>query len=159
MQLLTTMPLSMILAGAANPLNASELIFPTLECIHILGFAMMIGSIAILDFRVLGYGLTRQTTAELYKSLSPWTWVGMAFIFFSGPLMYSSDPDMYYLNWAFLIKMICLAAALVFHFTVRSKTVRQGTEGSGKAIACVSLLLWGSVVFGGIFIGFVTEGL
>lgn len=150
------MPLLMILAAGVN---ASELIFPTLECIHIVGFAMLIGSIAILDFRLLGYGMTEQQPPELYKSLMPWTWIGMAFIFLSGPLMYSSDPDMYYLNWAFIIKMLCMIAALVFHFTVRSKVVGLGAPGTGKAVACVSLLLWASVVFGGIFIGFVTEGL
>lgn len=151
------MPLLMILAAGVN---ASELIFPTLECIHIIGFAMLIGSIAILDFRLLGYGMTEQRPPELYKSLMPWTWIGMAFIFFSGPLMYSSDPDMYYLNWAFLIKMICLLAAIVFHFTFHSKVIRLGaSEGTAKLVATISLLLWGSVVFGGIFIGFVTEGL
>ena len=149
------MPL-MILAQALNALNASELIFPTLECFHIVGFGLLIGTIAIVDFNLLGYGMTRQTPAELYKSLSPWMWLGMAFIFFSGLLMYSSDPDMYYLNWAFLIKMACLVAAMVFHFSVRNRAVRAG---SGKGVALVSLLLWGSVVFGGIFIGFISEGL
>lgn len=150
----------MLLAASANPLNASELIFPALECFHIVGFGILVGSISILDFRLLGIGMTRQTPPELHKSLSPWTWLGFALIFFSGPLMYSSDPDMYYLNWSFVIKMICLATAIVFHFTVRSKVVRQGIPpGKSKAVASVSLLLWAAVVFGGIFIGFINEGL
>ena len=150
----------MLLAAITNPLNGSELIFPALECFHIVGFGILIGSIAILDFRLLGIGMIRQSSAELDKSLSPWTWVGMAFVFFSGPLLYSSDPDMYYLNWAFLIKMACLAAALIFHFTVRSKVVRRGASpGTSKAVAYASILLWASVVFCGIFIGFVSQGL
>jgi hypothetical protein len=150
----------LIQAGVADALNGSELIFPALEMFHILGFAMLIGSIAIVDFRLLGVGLTRREPAELSKSLFPWTLLGLVFIFFSGPLMYSTDPDMYYLNWSFLIKMACLLTALVFHFSIHRKIVNQGASaGSAKAVACTSLTLWASVVFGGIFIGFVNQGL
>ena len=145
-------------AANANPLNGSELIFPALECTHIIGFALLIGSIALVDFRMLGIGLTREQPAELNKSLFPWTLAGLVLIFFSGPLMFSTDPDMYYLNWAFLIKMACLAAALAFHFSIHRRTVKQPAGGS-KAVACTSLVLWASVVFGGIFIGFIDQGL
>ncbi|HEV2201464.1 MAG TPA: DUF6644 family protein [Bryobacteraceae bacterium] len=140
-------------------MNGSELIFPALECAHIIGFALLIGSIALVDFRLLGVGLTRQEPAELSKSLFPWTLAGLVLIFFSGPLMFSTDPDMYYLNWAFLIKMACLAAALVFHFSIHRETVRRGASAGAKAVACASLTLWASVVFGGIFIGFIDPGL
>jgi hypothetical protein len=149
-----------IQAANANPLNGSALIFPALECAHIIGFALLIGSIALVDFRLLGIGLTRQEPAELNKSLFPWTLAGLVLIFFSGPLMFSTDPDMYYLNWAFLIKMACLAAALVFHFSMHRKTVQRGmSAGAAKAVAYTSLTLWASVVFGGIFIGFIDQGL
>lgn len=149
-----------IQAANANPLNASALIFPALECAHIVGFALLIGSIALVDFRLLGVGLTRQEPAELSKSLFPWTLAGLVLIFFSGPLMFSTDPDMYYLNWAFLIKMACLAAALVFQFSIHRKTVNRGmSSGAPKVVACTSLTLWASVVFGGIFIGFIDQGL
>ena len=150
----------LIQAAAPNILNASVLIFPALECFHIIGFALLIGSIAIVDFRILGIGLTGQEPAVLNKSLFPWTLLGLVFILFTGPLMYSTDPDMYYLNWSFLIKMACLVAALVFHFSIHRKTVSQGASGSSaKAVAYTSLTLWASVVFGGICIGFVNQGL
>jgi hypothetical protein len=147
----------LIQAQVANALNGSALIFPALEIFHITGFALLIGSITLVDLRMLGIGLTRQEPAELNQTLFPWTLVGLVLIFFTGPLMYSTDPDMYYLNWSFLIKMICLAAALIFHFSIHRKSVRQG--GTSKAVAYVSLTLWASVVFGGIFIGFVNQGL
>jgi hypothetical protein len=146
-------------AAGADLLNGSELIFPALECFHIIGFALLIGSIALVDFRMLGIGLMRQEPAELSKSLVIWTHLGLALILFTGPLMYSTDPDMYYLNWSFIVKMICLVVALVFHFTIHRKTVKQSAAGSGKAVAVTSLALWASVVFGGIFIGFVSQGL
>jgi hypothetical protein len=147
----------LIQAQVANALNGSALIFPALEIFHITGFALLIGSITLVDLRMLGIGLTRHEPAELNQTLFPWTLAGLVLIFFTGPLMYSTDPDMYYLNWSFLVKMMCLAAALIFHFSIHRKSVRQG--GASKAVAYTSLTLWASVVFGGIFIGFVNQGL
>ena len=114
----------LIQAGTGDLLNGSVLIFPALEVFHILGFALLIGSVALVDFRMLGVGLTDQKPAELSKMMFPWLHVGLAFILLSGPLMYATDPDMYYRNWSFVIKMIALVAALVFHYTVHRNTVK-----------------------------------
>ena len=131
----------------ANPLNASELIFPTLEVIHIAGFAVLVGTIAIVDFRLLGLGLRRQKPAEVARDLGPWTLIGLTMVLLSGPLMFSSDPDMYYLNWSFLLKMTVLVIAIIFNYTIHRHTNRFP-----RLIAGISLLLWTSVIFGGIFI-------
>ena len=138
-----------------NPLNESALVFPILECFHILGFAVLVGTIALVDFRLLGFGL-RQSAGELAKALAPWTMFGLVSIFLSGPLLFSSDPDMYYLNLAFQIKMALLVLALGFHFTIRRKLLRgELSPDLGKLVACISLALWTSIIFGGIFIAFV----
>src|SRR5579864_863822 len=110
-----------MLLQAPNPLNDSPLIFPALECAHILGFAVSIGTIAVLDFRLLGLGLIHHPSAELAKDLAPWTLVGLAIMLLSGPAMFASGPGMYYLNGAFQIKMVALVAAIVFHYTIHRK--------------------------------------
>jgi hypothetical protein len=149
-----------MLIAVMNPLNESALSFPILECIHILGFALSIGTIAIVDFRLLGIGMRRQTPAELLKDTSVWTLVGLVVMLFSGLMLFSSDPDMYYLNWAFLIKMACLLSGIVFNYTIHRKVARLETPPPhSKLVASVSLALWGAVVFGGIFIAFINEGL
>lgn len=143
-----------------NPLNSSALAFPVLECIHIVGFALSIGPIAIVDFSILGIGMSRQSPAQLAKDTWLWTLSGLVIMLFSGLLLFSSDPDMYYLNWAFLIKMVFFAAALIFHYTVHRKAVSSNTPPSnGRLIASVSLVLWVGVIFSGIFIGFLYPGL
>jgi hypothetical protein len=146
----------MFLAAAANPLNASELIFPTLECIHIVGFAVLVGTIGIVDFRLLSLGMRRQKVSEVAQDLAPWTVVGLALVMLSGPLLFSSDPDMYYLNRSFQVKMVLLLAAIIFQYTVHRKAVSwEGPSFRQRLVACVSIALWTGVVFGGIFIGFV----
>jgi len=143
-----------------NPLNESEYSFPILECIHILAFALSIGTIAIVDFRLLNIGMRHQTPAALLKDTSTWTLVGLVIMIFSGLLLFSSDPDLYYLNWAFLIKITCLLLAIVFNYTIHRKVAQsQEPSSNGKLVASVSLVLWGSVIFGGIFIAFINQGL
>ena len=145
-----------MLIAFENPLNASPLVFPVLECFHILGFALTVGTIALVDFRLLGFGLRRQNAAELAKALAPWTLFGLALVLISGPMLFSSDPDMYYLNLAFQVKMVLLLLAIVFHYTVRRKLLRgELSSGLNKPVACTSLVLWTSVIFGGIFIAFI----
>ena len=149
-----------MLLAFSNPLNESPLAFPVLECIHIIGFALSIGTIAVVDFRLLDIGMRRQTPAELLKDTSAWTLVGIVIMLLSGLMLFSSDPDMYYLNWAFLIKMACLLLAIIFNYTIHRTVARSETPTPhSKLVASVSLVLWGSVVFGGIFIAFINEGL
>jgi hypothetical protein len=146
-----------MLIAIQNPLNESALSFPILECFHIVGFAMAVGTIALVDFRLLGFGLRRQTAAELAKALAPWTLFGLILVLLSGPMLFSSDPDMYYLNRAFQIKMVLLLLAIVFHYTIRRKLLRGelSPDRNKPVVACISLALWTSVIFAGIFIGFV----
>ena len=86
-----------------NPLNSSPLIFPVIECIHIAGFVMAFGTCALIDFRLLDLAMARQTPAQLTKDTSPWTLAGLILVNCSGLLIYSTDPDMYYLNLPFLL--------------------------------------------------------
>lgn len=143
-----------------NPLNSSELAFPVLECFHIVGFALSVGTIAIVDFRLLGVGMCHETPAQLAKDTFFWTLGGLVLMFLSGLMLFSSDPDMYYLNLSFDLKMVFLLLAIVFNYTIHRKVVLQGgSAGLGKLVAGVSLALWACVVFGGIFIGFVNPTL
>lgn len=145
-----------MLLAESNPLNASELIFPTLECIHIAGFTILVGTIGMVDLRLLGLGLRRQSAAEIARDWAPWTLLGLVLMLLSGPLMFSADPDMYYLNRVFQAKMALLPVGILFHYTIHRKVALSNASGFGsKLVACVSLALWIGVIFGGIFTAFV----
>lgn len=143
-----------------NPLNESELTFPILECIHIVCFAFSVGTIALVDFRLLGWGMVRESPAQILKDTFYWTLAGISVMVLSGLLLFSSDPDMYYLNYAFDLKMVFLVAAIVFNYTTHRKVAMSDKPPrKGKLVACVSLGLWMCVIFGGIFIGFLNPTL
>jgi hypothetical protein len=140
----------------ANLMNGPEWAFPVVESLHFMGFALSIGTIAIVDLRLLGLGMRRQTASELAADLERWTRIGFAVMLITGPLMFSADAVHYHLNDSFQFKMICLALALLFHFTVRRKASRPGSSPLlGKLAGGVSLVLWIAVVAGGRMIAFV----
>src|SRR5258708_35352418 len=99
---------------ASNPLNNNEWSFPLLEIIHITGFALSIGTIAAVDLCLLGVGIRKATPAQLNKDLAPWTLVGLAVMLITGPLIFSSDPNMYLRNASFVFKMWALGIAILY---------------------------------------------
>jgi hypothetical protein len=143
-----------------NPLAISADAFPVLECLHIAGFALAIGMTALVDFRLLGFGLQKQTPEQIARAFEWWMLAGLIVAVFSGLLIFSTDADMYYLNWSFLIKMACLVLAIAFNYTIHRRAISPGlSPRAGRLVACVSLALWVSVIFGGIFIAVVRPGL
>jgi hypothetical protein len=140
---------------ATNPLNNNEWSFPLLEIIHIVGFALAIGTIFMVDLRLIGIGMRRQLASQLAKDLAPWTLGGLAAVLLSGPLIWSSDPNMYLHNSSFLFKMGALVVALVYQYTVHRKVaLSDPSPAVGALVGIVSVALWVSVVAGGLFIAF-----
>jgi hypothetical protein len=135
-----------------NPMNEYRSAFPILEVIHIIGVVCGLGTALLVNLRLLGIGLVRGKSRELWKDALPWTLGGLALAIIAGLLLFSIDPEMYYTNPAFQLKMTFLALAIVFHFTMVRKAAAD--KGRSAVIACISLALWTLVPFGGIFIGF-----
>lgn len=135
-----------------NPLNESSLVFPVLEYIHIIGFVCGVGTMALVSLRLLGVGLTRRPAAQLWSETMPWTLGGLTLVIFSGLLLFSINPDVYYLNYTFLLKMACLVLAILFYYTIVRRSAVSG-RGKCRTVACISLALWTLVLSGGIFIG------
>jgi uncharacterized membrane protein len=143
-------------SSVANAMNGPEWAFPVVESLHFMGFALSIGTIAIVDLRLLGLGMRRQTARELAADLDPWTWAGIALMLITGPLMFSADAVTYHANPSFQFKMTCLMVALLFHFTVHRRVTKSEVSPiAAKLAGGLSLLLWTAVVAGGRMIAFV----
>ena len=141
---------------STNPLNNNDWAFPLLEIIHIVGFAFSIGTIAVVDLRLLGLAMRKQSPAQLLKDTSPWTLMGLAVMLMSGPMIFSSDPYMYLYNSSFRFKMGALLVAIIYNYTIHRKVASSDPSPVlAKLVGGVSLVLWISVVFGGLFIAFV----
>lgn len=140
-----------------NPINRWEWVFPVVESIHICGFTLLVGTVAVLDLRLSDLALTRQSIANLAKSLAPWIYLGIAVQFITGPYLFTASPHDYIHNPSFRMKMYLLAAALLFHFTVvRGTAAKSQPPGIGwrRLVAFISMALWIGVIYSGLSIGF-----
>jgi hypothetical protein len=129
------------------------------ETIHILAMAIMFGALLVLNLRLMGLGMTRQSLPMLSKTLMPFVNWGVVVMLLSGYAMFASGPLKYYSNDGFKFKMACLAIVLIFQATVyRSLLKKEDSERSmamGGGAAILNFLLWFGVGAGGRAIGFV----
>jgi hypothetical protein len=141
----------------------STWLFPFFETLHVLTLTLVVGSVAMMDLRLLGIGSKDRRITELTSSVLPWTWSAFAVAATCGALLFSSKAATYYVNIPFRVKMLCLALAgvnmLVFHvITVRS--VSQWDHGrtprGARVAGAISLMLWVVIVATGRWIGFTT---
>jgi hypothetical protein len=137
-----------------NPVNEYSSAFPILVCVHIIGIVCGVGTAALVNCRLLGVGLTQGSAAQLWSDVTPWTLGGLTLAIVSGLLLFSIDPEMYYVSHAFRFKIVCLLLAIAFYSTMVRRVAARTHESNGSVVACISLGLWTLVPFGGIFIGF-----
>ena len=140
----------------AKAMNGPEWAFPVVESLHFIGLALSVGTIAIVDLRLLGIAMVRQSSSELAADLDIWTRIGLALMLITGPLMFSANAVNYHHNPSLQFKMACLSLALVFHFTTHRRATHPTTPSLlAKFAGLVSLALWICVVAGGRMIAFV----
>jgi hypothetical protein len=133
-------------------------LFPVIECVHLLGLALLGGAVLVVDLRLLGLGLRSQPVAELARKLHPWLAGALGTMIATGlPLMLSEAIKCYY-SPPFWYKMGFLLLATLFTFSVRRR-VTAAEAGQVRPIfqkltAVVSLGLWFGVGFSGRWIAF-----
>jgi hypothetical protein len=136
----------------------STWLFPAIEALHLLGLALTVGAILLVDLRLLGAGLSRQPAAQLAAGAEPWLLGSITVMFATGIPLFLSESIKCYYSIPFWVKMISLLLALVFTFTFQRRATRSGLTAErpqlGRAIAVVSLCLWFGVAWGGRWIGF-----
>ena len=145
-------------SGIGETIRKSSWLFPVIEAIHLLGLGVIGGAVLVVDLRLLGLGLKRQSAAELTREAQPWLIGSLALMIITGGLLFLSEAIKCYYHDAFWFKMSCLFLAIVFTFTIQRKvTMNEETRLSpiwSKVVAVVSVLLWAGVGIGGRWIGF-----
>ncbi|MCF5668382.1 DUF6644 family protein [Pseudomonas marginalis] len=136
--------------------------FPMLESVHVIGIAIVYGTIAVVDLRLLGVTAHRRGALKLIQDLLPYTWVAFVTCVITGLLMFCANGTTYVQNTAFLFKMGLLMLAginmAVFHLGAFRRITEWDTTlpppRQARVAGFSSLLLWAGVVFLGRWIAF-----
>jgi hypothetical protein len=142
----------------------TEWMFPIIETVHVLCLAIVFGSVALVDLRLLGLNSRQQPFTKVYQELIPWTWWAFLLAAISGSILatgkindYVRSPQVF---WKFFLMALAGLNMLLFHFgplrRVQQWDAMQSPPGAVRLAGALSLACWIGVIFFGRWIGFVT---
>ena len=140
----------------------NDLLFPFIESVHVLAVCLVVGSIAVVDLRLLGFASVDRPVGRLMRSILPITVGAFGLAVAAGSLLFISHASKYLENRFFIAKITLIALAgvnmAVFHLIGARNLDEWESDARPPLFARVagglSLFLWVSVVACGRWIGF-----
>jgi len=146
----------------AVAIRENEILFPWIESFHVLAIVLVVGTISIVDLRLIGLASRNRAVTVVMRDVLPYTWTAFAVAAVTGSLLFSTNALKYAHNFYFQAKMALLLLAgcnmVIFHLVGTREIARWGTAERtpvvAKAAGGISLLAWIAVVACGRWIGF-----
>jgi uncharacterized membrane protein len=135
-------------------INGTSWMAAALEIGHYFSMFILVGSMVIVDLRVLGLVGRRQDAADLAGRLFPWIWISFPLNLLSGFLMFAGSATSYYRNDVFYDKVIVIVLAIVTNIIVQQRVSRwnrlPAMPAWAKVLAAVSIVLWIGAIIAGV---------
>ena len=149
-------------SAVATGIREGESLFPWIECVHVLALTLVIGSIAIVDLRLIGLTSRDRSVVQIMALVLPVTWSAFAVAVITGSLLFSSNATGYAHNGYFQAKLALLVLA---GMNMGAYHLFLGKDASGwhtpaltpwraRVAGAISLCLWIAIVACGRWIGF-----
>lgn len=138
--------------------------WPTLESLHFLALCTLMGSLLVMDLRLIGF--QRVIPLSAVHSLMPLALVSFAINLITGLGFLFGDPYTYFANYAFWVKMALIVLAglnfLLYFTQVEPQLVKLGpnepTPGMAKVVGVLSLAFWFGVLSYGRLLPYLGTG-
>ena len=148
--------------SAAMAIREGEILFPWIESVHVLALTLVLGSIAIVDLRLIGLASRERSVLQTTASALPLTWSAFVVAAVTGGLLFASNATVYGHNRFFQAKLVLIALAginmAVYHLFVSRGCAAWHTAAStprrARVVGALSLCLWIAVAACGRWIGF-----
>ena len=127
--------------------------YPLLEVLHILGIALLVGSLLLLELRIAGLAAALPLV-PLARLALPVALLGFALIAASGLLMFAGQADELLANRAFVLKMLLVMAAGLNAAVFHARGGLQRLDGLARTQTVLSLGLWIAVIICGRWIAY-----
>jgi hypothetical protein len=142
--------------------NHNSWAIPAIQSIHIVGIGLVLGSVFMIDLRILGWAGMDQTLRQTTSRFGPWLTGALCLMLATGILMVIGEPVRELVTFSFWFKMFLVAVgtlvAAIFQVTLR-KHEQQWEETlvnrkSIKALAIVTFLIWACIIVLGRLIAY-----
>ena len=152
-------------SALADNIRENDLLFPLIESVHVVSICLVVGSILVIDLRLLGLASLNRPVGGITKAILPLTWSAFAVAAVSGLLLFVSNATKYLDNGYFVAKVLLICAAglnmVVFHGISAKDLPRWENEAAlplpARLAGGLSILLWVAVVTCGRWIGFTMQ--
>jgi uncharacterized membrane protein len=135
-------------------INGTAWTAAALEIVHYFSMFILVGSMWIVDLRVLGLVGRRQDATQLAERLFPWMWISLFFNFLSGFLMFAGSAISYYRNDVFYDKvgviLLAIVASIIVQLRVRKWAQQPAMPTPAKLVALISIGLWIGAIIAGV---------
>jgi hypothetical protein len=146
----------------ATAIREGGTLFPWIECVHVLALTLVIGSIAVVDLRLLGLASRDRSVVQTTASVLPVTWTAFVLAAITGGLLFASNATTYAHNFHFQAKVALIAVAganmatyhLLLNRGAESWQTASLTPLRARVVGGLSLCLWIAIAAFGRWVGF-----
>lgn len=133
--------------------------YPIIITAHSIGLAVMVGTVMMLDLRLLGCfkGIPYASLSRILRV----AWIGFVINFLSGVVLFSMQATSYVTNPVFLVKISFIALGVLFaaqqQFVISKQAnawSESGVPGAVRAVAVISLVVWTGAIISGRLIAY-----
>jgi hypothetical protein len=147
-------------AGWATTLATTRWLYALVSVVHYLTIFFVVGTILLMDLRILGVAARNQPLSSFVQQLQPWTWIGLSLSLVSGFLLFTTEAGDFAAATPFRVKMLIILLAVAFSLAVewnvpgwhRSAVIPM----TAKLLAVISIVLWLGAVLVGVEIAALT---
>jgi hypothetical protein len=144
-------------SALGHAMQTSKWGFALVETVHLLALAALGGSVLMLDLRLLGIVLRKESARIISRDLGRILLGSLLAMILSGVALLSEEALKCYYSPAFRWKMALLVAAVIFYFTLHRIALLRADQNEpnlwSRAAAVISLSLWLGVGVAGRVIG------
>jgi hypothetical protein len=136
---------------------------PAVQTVHIISIAILLTSVYVTSFRLIGVTRGGQPLAVVIAKSKPWIWTTLCVLLGTGILLIITEPSRELLNWVFRVKMLMVAllAGILLLVQVRARSSPEYWSGSptrrlvARAIGIAAVLIGAGIVTAGRWIAYV----
>ena len=134
---------------------------PAIQTVHIVGIALVMGSVLMIDLRILGLAWTDHTLRQTTSRFGPWLTGSLWLLLATGLLMVVGEPVRELVSFSFWLKMalVALGAAVAVSFQralrrQEQSWERKAAQPSIKLLAVLTFFVWIGIIFLGRLIAY-----
>jgi hypothetical protein len=136
-------------------------VVPTVQTIHILSIAEVMGSVFMIDLRLVGILDRAQPVERVFERFLPFIWWPLLILLATGTVLIIGEPERSLRNPVFQLKVILILAAVIVTTAIvrtsRSSAtaeIAQNPRLPVRLLAALSLAIWVGIIFAGRWIAY-----